>query len=60
LTNYLRDLFMGKPASVNARAYKEFWALNRVEGHTLLATLSISLVAARSEAGCIEEEIVAL
>jgi len=33
---------MGKPASVNARAYKEFWAQNRVEGHTLLATLSIS------------------
>jgi hypothetical protein len=43
LTNYLRDLFMGKPASVIARAYKEFWAQNRVEGHTLLATLSISL-----------------
>ncbi len=42
LTNYLRDLFMGKPASVNARAYKEFWAQKRVEGHTLLATLSIS------------------
>ena len=33
---------MGNQAYVNARAYKEFWAKNRVEGYTLFATLSIS------------------
>jgi hypothetical protein len=33
---------MGNQAYVNARAYKELWAMNRVEGYTLFATLSIS------------------
>lgn len=32
-----------KPAYINLRAYKEFWAQNRVEGHTVIATISIPL-----------------
>lgn len=32
-----------KPAYINLRAYKEFWAQNRVEGHAVIATVSIPL-----------------
>jgi hypothetical protein len=32
-----------KPAYINVRAYKEFWAQNRVEGHAVFATINIPL-----------------
>ncbi|KAA0911946.1 phenol degradation protein [Pusillimonas sp. ANT_WB101] len=33
----------GKPAYANLRAYKEFWAKNRIEGYALYATVVIPL-----------------
>ena len=32
-----------KQAYINVRAYKEFWAQNRVEGYATIATISIPL-----------------
>ncbi len=33
----------GRPAYLNVRGYKEFWAQNRVEGYALFATISLPL-----------------
>jgi hypothetical protein len=32
-----------KQAYINLRAYKEFWAQNRVEGYAMISTISIPL-----------------
>ena len=32
-----------KQAYINLRAYKEFWAQNRVEGYVMISTISIPL-----------------